>query len=1204
MGVFDFLSNEIQGAGNAIGNAAHTVGNAVSNTYSTVANSIHNFNQGTTGWQKATQNVLNPVAAALYRDTLGVFAPSYEGVSNTDRGAVQAAQQRFENAGLSGNAARLNSLVGSAVPYFIPGLGTGLAAARVGSQLGELSTLPGGLQNNSKQALQDVGEGALNLAPSFPAGKITEGLTPGLKYLANAGAAGTENVVRGQGSNLIESGKLNPSDIPAEFLTGAGLHTITHPVETFNAATGAAKSLANPTYKPGYINLGPATGDKTAPDNFSSRAQSSPDISSEAQKYIAPDVHTPRNTEELGKQADALVEKDPMGALQLAQQGKSDASTAAAISLIKKFGNEGDAATARGDTQGAQQAYANMANLVETHAKNAVEAGRAVQANTLLASLSPEGRVSYAQRLINSYNEKNPNRPVQSLTPEETQTLYEQAKAASALPEGRDKNLAMQKVNEAIAQKLPSSLGDKEFALYRTGLLTGFRTPGKVLLTNATTLAAEQAKNPFAAAADTVASAVTGKRSLVATPKGLWQGFKGGVLAGVDNFVHGYNAPGTGGEGASVVSGENHKVNFGDSLGGKIAQNYVDIIGRLHGSLYKPFWGAQHLNSLTDMAYTNARNQGLSGNAQDSYVESFVKQATEASVQGVKSDKYADFSTPQGAASRAAYEADYTTNLNKTLLGKIAGGAAREGGNVQKTITPFTQIPSALATKIVDYSPLGPLKEAVSSWIANKSIDQRAFSQALGRATVGTATIGLGYLLAKNGLITGSYPSDPKTQAEWQAEGKTANSYLGTDNKWHDLSSFGSVGNAVVAGAAYYQGLQDNPKTAGSIFNASLGAGAAAGSVIANSPYLQTATNIENALKQPGTYADKTAEALTSSIIPTGIANIATATDPLKRQTNGFADSFTNKIPGLRENNLPQVDVFGNQVPRGNDVVGSLLDPTYASQNTSNDFTNNLDALNKSGNDATPTYSSSNSGKIGKTISTLGVTYNVTPEQATALQQQTGQSVQSAMQALMKQPEYQAMNDADKQNALQSVETSVKDRIYQQFVSQNNLPIPRGTQLSAAAQGTLSLIQAIRTGNTDTIQSAIQAIPFANRSTAYTDAMKIAGQDQLSPDQQLSQDLEKALGRSVASPSSATLKSSSGKISTSSKILTGAKSTGGKLRVRLAKMGTPKAYKSIKPLTLKNVGGTTKSIKLASAGPRAGSGIRGRVRTRLPRYQA
>ncbi len=704
--------------------------------------------------------------------------------------------------------------------------------------------------------------------------------------------------------------------------------------------------------------------------------------------------------------ASKRIATDPNAAYQFAATTHSAEGNAAAIQIAKGL-----------EAQGNHEA---AANLMVAKAQQALQAGQGNQIYSMWDKLSPETIAQTAAKTIEKYN-ATAKSPVPQLTAEQYKGFVDQAKNIQSLPEGRAKGMATQNLLKSIGQLVPSSGTDKAFALYRTGLLTGFRTPGKVLVSHAGQSILEQAKNLPAKVADTAIGAARApfigkfQRGLSVTPKGQLTGGVKGFGAAVDNLVHGYNAAGSGGAQADFT---NH-VNFGNSVGGKIAQQYVDKIGQLHGSLYKPFYGAQHLNSLYDMATTNAKNQGLHGTAKSAFVHDFVSKATDASIKDQSAVPHADFTTPEGAAQRANAEANYTTFQNPTALSAAAAGL-KKGLPGSRYGLPFTQIPSSIAMKIVDYSPVGPIKEAIQQVHAG-TFDQRALSQAIGRGATGTGIMALGTELAKKGLMSGGYPTDTKTRAQWALQGKTANSVL-VGGKWRALSSLGPAGDALGVGAAYQAGLQGNKKTPGNLTNAAIAGSVGGLSVLANSPYLQTLENTTAALQTPGTKANKLAEGLAGSVIPTGIANIATATDKNARQTNSPKDAVTNKIPRLRENNLPQVDVLGNNVPRPQGPLGTLLDPFYSSTAHTTPVATELNRLNNTYNPATP-------APITKNQSINGQKVSLNHQQLTQLQQQSGQPLNLGLNSLIKTPSYQQAPDQAKANVINSVTTAVRQSI-------------------------------------------------------------------------------------------------------------------------------------------------------------------------------
>ena len=750
--------------------------------------------------------------------------------------------------------------------------------------------------------------------------------------------------------------------------------------------------------------------------------------------------YNPLSNKVASKAASERIAADPQGAYHFAATTHSAEGNATAIQLAKQL-----------ESQGNHQA---AADLMVTKAQQALQAGQGNQIYSMWDKLSPETVAQTAAKTIEKYNQTAKS-PIPQLSADQYKGFVDQAKNIQGLAEGsRERGIATQNLLKQIGSLVPSSKTDKAFSLYRTGLLTGFRTPGKVGVSHAISSGFEQAKNLPAKAADVAIGVArapfVGKyqRGLSLTARGNAAGAKKGAFAAVDNLIHGYDAPGSGGIAQDFANNVHFNTN---TVHGKIAQTYVDTIGHLHGSLYKPFYGAQHLNSLYDMAITNAKNAGLKGAEKNSFVQDFVKKATDYSTKDQTGDAHANFSTPEGAAQRANAEAAYTTFQNKTALSQAAAAVKRSTPGA-RYIVPFSQIPSSIASKVVDYSPVGAIKEAITQ-AKNGTFDQRALSQAIGRSSTGTGLTALGYHLFNSGNITTAYPTDTKTQAQWKLEGKQANS-VKVGGKWRQLSTLGPAGDTLAVGANVAEGMKGNKKTPGSVANAGIQGGIGAVNVLGNSPYLQGVQNVGAAISQPGTKSQKVAEGLAGGLIPTAVANIATASDSTQRQTNSPVDSVTNKIPGIREKNLPQVDVLGKNVPRAQGAIGSLLDPFYSTTAKSTPVTQELNRLNNTYNPATPSA-------ITKNQSILGQKVNLNPKQLTQLQQQAGQPLSAQLSALIQTPEYKGASDETKAKAINDLTSQVRSSVKDSFAtnsggSTNAQPIVNTAKLASKAQLTLA----------------------------------------------------------------------------------------------------------------------------------------------------
>ena len=758
-----------------------------------------------------------------------------------------------------------------------------------------------------------------------------------------------------------------------------------------------------------------STGEK--PLGVVKTVQESPQTTQPLKKDIQGKYNVAGNKETLAA-AEKRIATDAPNAYQFALQNHTAEGNATAILLAKQY-------EANGQPQMA-------ADLMMQKAQQALKAGQGNQIYAMWDKLSPETVGATAARTIENYNAKAKVK-IPALSAQQYQTFVDSAKQIATMGEGRDKNIATQALLTQIGQLIPSSISDKGIALWRTGLLTGFRTPGKILLSHTVSNLVEQAKNIPAAGVDIASSVFTGKRSLTPTLQGNLEGAQKGILAGVDNFIHGYNDPLSGG----MAKDFTNQVNFGNSLLGKVAQKYVDQISRLHGSLYKPFFGAAHLNSLYDQALTEAGNQGLKGTALESFVKDFVA------------------SPPPDAAARALQEAQYTTFQNKTALGNIASGFTKSGGPLARVVAPFTQIPSSIAMKLIDYSPVGAVKTIIEN-IGKGNFDQRAFSQGLGRAITGTGIAAIGGALYAKGMMTLGYPTSKSEQALWKATGKIENA-IKIGNTWRQLASFGPSGDALALGGNFVAGLMKD-----GIAGAGVQGLVGGIQTIASSPYLQGIETISAGLQDPAGKAMGILKSYLGSIVPTGIANIATATDQFQRQAPNAVAALKNKIPGLRQTNVPQQDFFGQPVARAQGLGGTLLDPTYGSNVLSTPITDELQRLQDSGNAVSLTPLTAN-----QTILKQKVKLN--PQQLYDLNAGSGGQLQSQLATLIQSSGYQSLDDELKAQAIDKIVQLVRT----QYKNLNGTTITSGGTQTSVHQGVMIPI-VNKNGNVTMIDTSFQ----------------------------------------------------------------------------------------------------------------------------------
>ena len=294
---------------------------------------------------------------------------------------------------------------------------------------------------------------------------------------------------------LRVSYKKGATDILSQPLQEGGSQGITPK----NASTTANVLLGNEKIPGGTKNLGLV-------DTIVNSQKSTPEMKSTMQGLY----NVAGNKETLAR-AENRISTNPNDAYNFAVNTHSAEGNATAILLAKHMEANGQSDQA--------------ASLMMHKAQQALQAGQGNQIYAMWDKLSPETIAKTAAQTIERYNQTAVKK-IPGLSGEQYQSFVDQASKIKGMAEGRDKGMATQNLLKSIGQLVPSSTSDKAFALWRAGLLTGLRTPGKIVASHLVSNVAEQAKNIPASIADAGMSLITGKRSMSLTGRGNIGGAK------------------------------------------------------------------------------------------------------------------------------------------------------------------------------------------------------------------------------------------------------------------------------------------------------------------------------------------------------------------------------------------------------------------------------------------------------------------------------------------------------------------------------------------------------------------------------------------------------------------------------------------------------------------------------------------------------
>lgn len=562
-----------------------------------------------------------------------------------------------------------------------------------------------------------------------------------------------------------------------------------------------------------------------------------------------------------------------------------------------------------------------------------------------------------------------------------------------------------------VQDNIKTTLGQKTFALWRTGLLTGPQTFAKVAVSHLVQAAFSVAKDYPSAIIDKIVSVGTGNRSVVAPGFQELERYGKGFGVGFGDAKEYMKS----GIQTDPITGNSLEFQNNVHFQHQVFQNYTDWIGRAHASIPTSFSTGEAFRSLYNQASASALNEGLKGEAAQGFIADFIKDP------------------PKIAADQALHEGQLASLQQETSLGKVASAIQQKGGILGKVIAPFTRVPSAIATDLVNYSPVGAVKTIIDGVKAARSdegftlADQRKFSQGLGQSITGSAAIVPGIMLYNKGILTLGYPTDPKEQKLWAEQGKIPNA-IKIGGQWRSLGSLGPVGSVMSIGGHVADSLMQGKSLSQAVVDGFVGGAQS----IEEQSYLRGASGAINAINDPGRYAGNFVNQTAGSVIPTAASTIAAATDPNQRATSSPLDVIQSRTPVLR-NLLPtKTDALGNTLKAPETGIEKIIDPFQSSKATTpTPLGTELNRLQNAGQGVQP-------ATVSKSLSFNNVKTSLSPAQVRELTANIGATTKKVWAQIISDPTYKQLPDELKQQVLNSIYSGIASQEKTKFAQKYN----------------------------------------------------------------------------------------------------------------------------------------------------------------------
>lgn len=715
--------------------------------------------------------------------------------------------------------------------------------------------------------------------------------------------------------------------------------------------------------------------------------------------------------------ANSFIAKAELG------QRITKADTAEAISAYNLAISEGD-----------HKAAFELATAI---ADAAHDSAQMVQAMNLMNRLTPEGRLLTLRRLVDRMNDRaaRQNRtPRQSTTDsgdvESARVDYIDKVTGFTLSDELATNYLMAEtdaeraaawdaITTSIADQIPSTFMEKANFWRYTSMLTNPTTHIRNIMGNAIQMGARKIKNGIGTAIE---------RAVIKDPSQRTKTVN--VDKDLKAFAKGqYETD----QSAAMGSGK-----YSDATAAGIEREIQSKRKMFNGEdvLSRAVQGIGDLNSRAldyeDVIFNRA-----------AYVDSFAQALQAKGVTAAEAQAGTRAADVEAARAYAIEEAQRATYRNTTALSEALSKRGRydasdnivERGKsfLVDALLPFRKTPANILTTGLDYSPIGLVKGIKEAMVDVKSGKCTAADavDSIASGLTGTGIFALGAYLAAEGLLHVRAGDDDKEEAFEKSMGGQDYAIQIRD-KSYTLDWALPAAMPLFAGAATMKSVQKGGGTFVSLVDALKNIG----SVIWETSMLSSLNDLISYWSyadDPGAYLiSKAASNYAGQYIPTIGSKVASVFDDTVRKSyvekgtgqlssdvNYFLQGAAKKVPGVRNQLQPSIDLWGNEVSNGTAperVFQSFISPGYFKTQDNSPATQEIRRLAKA------------TGKSGvypaaaeKSFTNDGKTYNLTAEEYTQYAKAMGSTRKTLVEAAVKLPAYKSMSNGEKADYIQNV---------------------------------------------------------------------------------------------------------------------------------------------------------------------------------------
>ncbi len=441
-------------------------------------------------------------------------------------------------------------------------------------------------------------------------------------------------------------------------------------------------------------------------------------------------------------------------------------------------------AIAEGDYNAASDILVAL-TAVETNA------GQTVQAARLMKSLSPEGRIFTVQKMVSNLEaqinqRRAANKQIEINVPDALLQTYQNAATTEA------QEAALQNIYQNVADQIPTSLGEAAQQWRYFSMLANPSTHAKNIMGNVSGAVAKIGKDNLAALMETV---------FIGNKEGRTKAFLNPLNAADQNLLNlgwaDYDTAvdlyedGTGkySNAAGDINDKRRYWKINDpqnalTRGIDKALNIAEKANNLNSKALEveDMWFSKPMYSVALAGYMKANGLTEITDAARTYAMSEAKKGT-----------YNDLN----AVSKWA-----------TSLGK----GSKLGRFLSNTVYPFKKVPANVMVRTVEYSPLGYLKGAwdlIQMQKGNPDITAAKAIDDFAAATTGTALLGVGAMLAKQGILRATGVGDDKEKEQQKNAFGAKDFSILVGDTYIPIDSLTLAGTGLLTGAQIWEAAQN-----------------------------------------------------------------------------------------------------------------------------------------------------------------------------------------------------------------------------------------------------------------------------------------------------------------------------------------------------------------------------------------------------------